>query len=47
LERALKEKSGNAEERIDDDVLTAGRTVHLQDEIAGDVAAAGAEVTIA
>jgi hypothetical protein len=25
---------------------TAGRTVHLQDEVAGDVAAAGAEVTI-
>jgi hypothetical protein len=29
-----------------DDVHTAGRTVHIQNEVAGDVAAAGAEVTI-
>ena len=38
--------SAEAEQRIDDDILTAGRTVHLQREIDGDVAAAGAEVTI-
>jgi hypothetical protein len=38
--------SAEAEERFDDDVLTAGRTVHLQNAVAGDVAAAGAEVTI-
>ena len=29
-----------------EDVHTAGRTVHIQNEVAGDVAAAGAEVTI-
>ena len=38
--------SAEAEQRIDDDVLTAGGTVRLEREVAGDVAAAGGEVTI-
>jgi hypothetical protein len=38
--------TADAKERIDDDILTAGGTVHLRREVAGDVAAAGGEVTI-
>ncbi len=38
--------STEAEDRVDDDVLTAGQIVHLKSEVTGDVAAAGAEVTI-
>lgn len=38
--------TAGAEERIADDIVTAGGTVHVQSEVAGDVAAAGGEVTI-
>ena len=40
------ESRAGVQDRVTDDLHTAGRIVHIQQEVTGDVAAAGAEVTI-
>ena len=45
-EPAIARVPVNAERADSDDLLTTGRSVHVEDEIMGDVAAAGADVTI-